>query len=120
MVGSVSDNGSIGAAAAAGTPGFLAELGQCGRWSEEEVETYVEATNNLLRVLGVLSGAPKTYKVTYLKKMAVAMAEQEGCWYAAKKLEETVKKGRSWVKSGISLAMLLGSTMRRRRGCCFM
>ncbi len=93
VVGSVSDNGSIGAAAAAGTPGFLAELGQCGRWSEEEVETYVEATNNVLRALGVLSGAPKTYKVTYLKKMAVAMAEQEGCWYAAKKLEETVKKG---------------------------
>ena len=37
VVGSVSDNGSMGAAAKVGTPGFLAELGQCGRWSDEEV-----------------------------------------------------------------------------------
>ena len=93
VVGSISDNGSIGAAATAGTPGFLAELGQCGQWSDEEVETYVDATNNVLRSLGVLSGTPKTYEVTLLKRMAVAMAEQEGCWYAAKKLEERVKKG---------------------------
>jgi len=93
VVGSVSDNGSMGAAAKAGTPGFLAELGQCGRWSNEEVNQYIEATYNVLRSLGVLEGDIKTSQVTFLKKMAVMTAEHEGCWYAFKNLEEEVKKG---------------------------
>lgn len=93
VVGSVSDNGSMGAAAKAGTPGFLAELGQCGRWSDDEVTQYMEATYNVLRSLDVLDGEVKTSEVTFLKKMAVMTAEQEGCWYAFKKLEEKVKKG---------------------------
>lgn len=93
VVGSVSDNGSMGAAAKAGTPGFLAELGQCGRWSNEEVEQYMEATRNVLRSLGVLDGKVNSTEVTYLKKMAVMTAEHEGCWYAFKNLEDKVKKG---------------------------
>lgn len=93
VVGSVSDNGSIGAAAKAGTPGFLAELGQCGRWTTEEVTRYREATCNVLRHLEVLTGEVKTTDVTFLKKMVVMTAEQEGCWYAFKNLEERVKKG---------------------------
>lgn len=93
VVGSVSDNGSMGAAAKAGTPGFLAELGQCGRWSDDEVTQYVEATRNVLRSLEVLEGKVDLPKVTYLKKMVVTTAEQEGCWYAMKNLEESVKKG---------------------------
>ncbi|MEP2670109.1 MAG: succinylglutamate desuccinylase/aspartoacylase family protein [Cyclobacteriaceae bacterium] len=93
VVGSVSDNGSMGAAAKAGTPGFLAELGQCGRWSDDEVTQYMEATYNVLRSLDVLDGEVKTSEVTFLKKMAVMTAEQEGCWYASKKLEDKVRKG---------------------------
>ncbi|MCB0491703.1 MAG: succinylglutamate desuccinylase/aspartoacylase family protein [Cyclobacteriaceae bacterium] len=93
VVGSVSDNGSMGAAAKAGTPGFLAELGQCGRWSKEEVEQYIDATSNVLRSLGVMEGTIKSSEVTFLKKMAVMTAEDEGCWYAFKNLEEKVKKG---------------------------
>ncbi len=93
VVGSVSDNGSIGAAAKGGTPGFLAELGQCGRWSNGEVEQYMEATRNVLRSLGVLEGKVNSTEVTYLKKMTVMNAEHEGCWYAFKNLEEEVKKG---------------------------
>lgn len=93
VVGSVSDNGSIGAAAKAGTPGFLAELGQCGRWSAEEVETYVAATQNVLRSLEVLTGDALKSTVTFLSKMAVTTATHEGCWYASKKLEDRVKKG---------------------------
>jgi predicted deacylase len=93
VVGSVSDNGSMGAAAKAGTPGFLAELGQCGRWSNDEVEQYIEATHNVLRSLDVLDGEVKIAKVTFLKKMAVMTSEQEGCWYAFKNLEDKVKKG---------------------------
>lgn len=94
VVGSVSDNGSIGAAAAAGTSGFLAELGQCGRWSDEEVETYVNASLNVLRSLEVIPGDPKIEgKVSFLSKMAVTTANEEGCWYPNKKLEDKVKRG---------------------------
>ena len=94
VVGSVSDNGSIGAAAKSGTPGFLAELGQCGRWSGEEVETYVSATLNVLRSLEAMEGDPKKEdKVQFLSKMAVTTANENGCWYPTKKLEDKVKKG---------------------------
>ncbi len=94
VVGSVSDNGSIGAAAAAGTPGFLAELGQCGRWDVEEVETYINATMNVLRSLKVIQGNPKMEApVSFLSKMAVTTANEEGCWYPSIKLEDKVKKG---------------------------
>ena len=94
VVGSVSDNGSIGAAAKAGTPGFLAELGQCGRWSDEEVETYVEASMNVLRSLEVIQGDPIIRdKVAFLSKMAVTTSNEEGCWYPNIKLEDQVKKG---------------------------
>lgn len=94
VVGSISDNGSIGAAAAAGTPGFLAELGQCGRWSEEEVNTYCNATLNVLRYLKVLKGEPVTADgVSFLSKMLVTFATEDGCWYPSKKLEEKVSRG---------------------------
>lgn len=94
VVGSTSENGSIGAAAAAGTPGLLAELGQCGRWSEEEVETYLAATKNVLRHLGTLEGVVVENKnVQFLEKMQVLKAENDGCWYPNKALEDQVKAG---------------------------
>ena len=93
VVGSVSENGSMGAAAKAGTPGFLAELGQCGRWSNEEVEKYIAATYNVLRSLEVLQGKVDNEEVTFLKKMAVMTAGHDGCWYSFKNLEDKVKKG---------------------------
>jgi hypothetical protein len=37
VIGSVSENGSIGTAAKVGTPVFLAELGQCGCWNAGEI-----------------------------------------------------------------------------------
>lgn len=94
VVGSTSDNGSIGAASAAGTPGFLAELGQCGRWSEEEVEAYLRAVKNVLIYLECLEGTLVEYPgIQYMEQMHVLKAEQEGCWYPTKKLDETVQKG---------------------------
>ncbi len=94
VVGSVSENGSIGGAASAGVPGFLAELGMCGRWSEEEVEQYVEAIRNTLKALEVLEGTPIQHKeVTYLDSMQVVTAAHQGCWYPAKALGEVVKAG---------------------------
>ncbi|GAB5551782.1 MAG: hypothetical protein Sapg2KO_13730 [Saprospiraceae bacterium] len=94
VVGSTSENGSIGAAAAVGTPGMLAELGQCGRWSEDEVETYLAATKNVLRHLGVLEGMViENNEVQFLEKMHVLKSENDGCWYPTKALEEKVKAG---------------------------
>ncbi len=94
VVGSYSENGSIGAAALAGTPGILAELGQCGRWSEQEVATYVSAVKNVLRHLEMLDGtATANDAVSYLEKMTVVNATHDGCWYPAKNLEDRVEKG---------------------------
>lgn len=94
VVGSVSNNGSIGGAATAGVPGFLAELGMCGRWSEEEVRTYFEAIENVLRYLGSLDGlVNENPNVRFMDKMSVYKAKHEGCWYPTKALEDVVKKG---------------------------
>ena len=93
VVGSVSDNGSIGAAAQARTPGFLAELGQCGRWNQGEVDQYKDAVCNVLRALGVLPGPAKQHSVEYLEKMLVTTATEDGCWYPSVALEERVQKG---------------------------
>ncbi|MEZ5042324.1 MAG: M14 family metallopeptidase [Saprospiraceae bacterium] len=94
VVGSYSDNGSVGAAAKAGTPGFLAELGQCGRWSESEVETYIDAVKNVLYTFEVLEGTVNPNSdVQFMEKMSVLTAEDEGCWYAFQQLEDSVKKG---------------------------
>ena len=93
VVGSVSDNGSIGAAAQAGTPGFLAELGQCGRWSPQEVDEYKTAVRNVLRSLEVIPGAVVPHQVAFLEKMLVTTATADGCWYPAVQLEDKLKKG---------------------------
>ncbi|MFC5190944.1 succinylglutamate desuccinylase/aspartoacylase family protein [Algoriphagus aquatilis] len=93
VVGSVSDNGSIGAAATVGTPGFLAELGQCGRWNQGEVDQYKTAVVNVLRGLAVLPGEPVQYEVEFLEKMLVTTATADGCWYPSVALDEVVKKG---------------------------
>jgi predicted deacylase len=94
VVGSTSENGSIGAASNAGTPGFLAELGQCGRWSEEEVEAYLRAIKNVLIYLECLEGTFVEYPgIQFMDKMNVLKAKDEGCWYPVKKLEEEVVKG---------------------------
>ncbi len=94
VVGSSSENGSIGAASNAGTPGFLAELGQCGRWSEEEVDAYLRAIKNVLLYLECLEGTLIEYpSIEFLDQMHVVKSESEGCWYPSKQLEDQVQKG---------------------------
>jgi predicted deacylase len=93
VVGSVSDNGSIGAAAKVGTPGFLAELGQCGRWNQAEVTQYKTAVINVLRSFAVLPGTVVRHEVVFLEKMLVTTATLDGCWYPMVALEDKVGKG---------------------------
>lgn len=94
VVGSVSEGGSISGAAKSGTPGFLAELGQCGRWSPEEVDDYKAGIYNVLRHLKTIDGNPEVHpEVVHLEKMAVLKAENEGCWYPSVSLNQNVSKG---------------------------
>ena len=94
VIRSVSENGAFGCAAAMGVPSILAEIGGRGLWSEEEVQQYLQAVQNGLRYLGVLSG--KTLElgsVTYSEGMVGLNAEQAGCWYPCVALDTAVKKG---------------------------
>ncbi len=93
VVGSVSEGGSISGAASVGTPGFLAELGQCGQWSHGEVAEYKAGIYNALKHLGSIAGDPDQHQVTQLQKMTVVKSLDEGCWYPNVRLNEEVNKG---------------------------
>ena len=94
VVGSMSTNGTYGSATTRGLPGFLAEIGQCGLWNEEEVTSYLRGIRNVLKYLKVLPGEVEDYgAITYLPKMAGVNADHAGCWYPAVRLEERVSKG---------------------------
>ncbi|MGE5561112.1 MAG: succinylglutamate desuccinylase/aspartoacylase family protein [Chloroflexota bacterium] len=94
VLGSLSINGTFGAAAAKGIPGLLAEIGGCGRWNEEEVAQYLRAVHNVLRHLGVLAGPVADLgKPTFYPRMGGVNAEQNGCWYPCVGLGDKVREG---------------------------
>ena len=94
ICGSVSSNGTFGCAAQMGVPGFLAEIGNLGLWSEEEVEQYLKGVKNVLRLLSVMDGDPfENPDCIDFEKMVGGDAEQTGCWYPQVKLNEKVKAG---------------------------
>lgn len=92
--GSVSDNGSFGSAAKNGVPGLLAEIGQCGLWSEDEVSQYKAGVINVLKYLKVLEGmAEQIGEVINLEKMNGLNATVDGCWYSNVIAGQKVSKG---------------------------
>jgi len=94
VVGSASTTGTFGSLAARGVPGILIEIGQCGRWSEEEVAQYIRGVDNVLRRLGVLDGTCQRFgPVTFLEKMNGVSAGQSGCWYSHVKPGDLVSGG---------------------------
>ncbi len=94
LVGSYSTNGTFGSAASRGVPGFLAEIGQCGRWSEVEVEQYLRGIKNVLKHLGVLSGKPiQLSPIVEMPRMVGVNAEHQGCWYPCVTVEQRVTAG---------------------------
>jgi len=94
VCGSDSTNGSLGSAALKGVPGFLAEIGQCGLWTEEEVEKYISGVKNVLRYLCVLKGGVVDYgEVKYIHKMKRIVAGKTGLWYSKVVPNQEVKKG---------------------------
>lgn len=93
VVGSLSQNGSIGAASLMGVPGFLVEIGRDGLWSEDEVERYVSGMVNVLKHLNVLEGNPIVENVEYFDSMKGKNSEQMGLWYPTIKPGDKVKLG---------------------------
>ena len=94
LVGSVSDNGTFGSAAKSGVPGFLAEIGRCGLWSEEEVTTYIKGVFNVLKYLEVIKGEVENLgPVVIIPNMIGLDAENTGCWYPSVAPGEDVKEG---------------------------
>ncbi len=94
VVGSVSSNGTFGCAAAMGVPGFLAEIGNLGLWTEAEVAKYVSGVKNVLRLLEVIPGGVVENKdYVMMDHMSGYDAEQTGCWYPCVNIDDKVKKG---------------------------
>ena len=79
---SLSEIGSIGAAAALGVPGFLSEMGCNALWTEAEVLEYQEAIHRVLIHLGVLQGKTLEPKhVLWTKPQQSISSGAEGFWY---------------------------------------
>ena len=98
VCGSVSDNGTFGCAAQLGVPGFLAEIGKCGLWSDEEVAKYKAGVLNVLKYLDVIDeAAEQLCEVTYIDRMSGLNATADGCWYSSvvhgQKVEKDEKMG---------------------------
>lgn len=94
VCGSVSTNGTFGCASGMGVPSFLAEIGNCGLWCEQEVEDYMWGVKNVLRMLEVIEGDCDTSKpVISCKPMSGLDSQQEGCWYPCVKINDVVTMG---------------------------
>ncbi len=94
VAASTSTNGTFGCAATMGVPGFLAEIGNLGLWSEAEVAQYMSGVENVLRLLNVIEGdVVPNENVVLCDPMSGVDATVQGCWYPCVGLEEEVKKG---------------------------
>ena len=94
VVGSFSTTGTFGSAATQGVPGFLGEIGQCGVWTEEQVEAYMRGVMNILKHLDVVAGTVEDLgQVTYLPRMVGTNAAHTGCWYPSVQPGDQVQEG---------------------------
>ncbi len=94
VVGSRAAGGAYGCAAQMGVPGFLAEVGELGLWTEEQVALYLRGVKNVLRMLGVLPEPAEDYGRPVLLDHMISMTSDEtGCWYPSVEKGGAVKKG---------------------------
>lgn len=82
-------------AAICGVPSLELELGDNARWSEEEVQLYLENICNVLRYLKVLPGEAikRQKKVKQITQGEYLDADDSGRWYAFVKRDDEVKEG---------------------------
>lgn len=78
-----------------GVPSVELELGECTRWTKEEVEQYKENIVNLLRYLKVLPGeAVKRQKeIKTITEGVYLEADFDGRWYAHAGRDDRITKG---------------------------
>lgn len=94
VVGSNAAGGAYGCAAQMGVPGFLAEVGELGLWTEEQVSFYMRGVENVLRMLKVLQGNVECYGQPEIFDHMISMSsDTAGCWYPSVEKNTAVKKG---------------------------
>lgn len=85
---------TCGAAAAAGIPAVLAEIGGQGVWREEEVVAHRNSTLRVLQHLGVLDGVPAAAgEGSVYETFAWMRAEASGLFHPAVGVGERVERG---------------------------
>lgn len=93
LVASSAANGLYSSAAMSGTPALLLERGCLGRWSDTEVEYYVEDLTRALQALNMLEGLPQQKAQKLVTDAVYEDAECRCFWYPLVKSLEEVKKG---------------------------
>lgn len=85
---------TCGAAAAAGVPAILAEVGGQGIWTEELVEEHMNSTMRVLRHLGVLPGeVPPAAEQRVYETFAWMRAEVGGLFHPTVSVGDRVEQG---------------------------
>jgi predicted deacylase len=86
--------GTYGAAASLGIPAILAEAGGVGQLEERDVATLMRGVRNVLRLLGVIPGAPEPVPApTRLTRFVWLRSEHTGCWYPSVRAGDRVSEG---------------------------
>jgi len=86
--------GTYGAAATRGIPAILSEAGGVGQLEEPDVAILVRGVRNVLRLLGVVPGAPEpAAPPTRLARFVWARSEHTGCWYPSVRAGDRVNEG---------------------------
>jgi uncharacterized protein len=85
---------TIQAAAQAGIPSIIAEAGSCGLLTEPETQMLFNGNHNVLRHLGMLSGAPhKVPEPIHVQQFTWLYSPAEGMWYPTVKVGDSVASG---------------------------
>jgi predicted deacylase len=85
---------TCGAAASAGIPSILTEIGGQGVWSEDEVAAHMESTLRVLRHLGVLPGvAPDAGNGRVYNEFTWMRATVSGLFHPAVRVGDSVQQG---------------------------
>ena len=93
VVASTSATGTFGSAAELGIPGFLGEVGCCGRWSEDDVRIYLEGIKNVLRFFAIIPGVTIAHACSFYKRAATVSSTKQGLWHPAVVPEQLVHEG---------------------------
>lgn len=86
--------GTYAAAADAGIPAVLAEIGGQGLWSDGEVQEMLDGLHRALAYTGVMqASAPPAPATRVLEEMAWLRSDHDGLFYTACKVGDDVKAG---------------------------